>query len=97
LCCLLQVDTFLAEYMSKCAASQGASASAVAGLATVGSQGEGGASGSAVGGLATAGSDASVHAQPSAGVHNLGEDASAQVCMLTVSLSHALCNSSQSL
>lgn len=86
LCCLLQVDTYLADYMSKCAAaaSQGASAYAAAGLVTAGSQGEEGASGSAVGGLATAGSDASVYAlvgQPSAGINNLGEDAAAQVRM----------------
>ncbi len=96
------MDTYKAEYVSKCAAaaSKGASGFAVAGLATAGSQGEEGASASAVGGLATAGSDASVYAlvnQPSAGVNTTGGDGSAQVCMLTVSLSHALCNSSQSL
>lgn len=77
------MDTYKAEYLSKCeaAASQAASAYAVAGLAT-------------------AGSDASVYAlvnQPSAGVNTTGGDGSAQVCMLTVSLSHALCISSQSL
>jgi len=95
----VQVDTYKAEYMSKCtaAASQGASVSAVAGLATAGSKT---ASAYAVAGLATAGSDASVYAlvnQPSAGVNTTGGDGSVQVCMLTVSLSHALCNSSQSL
>lgn len=56
-----------------------------------------GASAHAVAGLATAGSDASVYAlvsQPSAGVNTTREDASVQVRMATLSLSHASCSMS---
>jgi len=65
----VQVDTYKAEYMSKCVAeaSGGASAHAAAGLATAGSDA----------------SVYALVSQPGAGAHNIAQDAPAQVWMPT--------------